>query len=237
MAGEHSAVVRAWPAYGDFTQTLARWLAGQDVPAGIGLRTRREGTQLQLELLFDATWEERLAAQSPRALLGEGASGEARALTWERIEPGRMRASATLRPGAWYRGAVQLGGQALPFGPIGSPESAEWSMDPRRVRELEALVAATGGVERTDLASIWQAPRTGRTALDLRPLLLLAVLALFLAEALRGRLRPVPARLTSPQLSAPAEEPTPAHAPAPAPAVDADEERRRRRYGEAKRGG
>ena len=109
-------------------------------------------------------------------------------------------------------------------------------MDPRRVRELEALVAVTGGVERTDLSSIWQAPRAGRTALDLRPLLLLAVLGLFLGEALRGRLRPVPARLPSRPRDdrAPAEAPAP---PPPAPAVDADEERRRRRYDEAKRGG
>jgi hypothetical protein len=238
VAGERARAVREWPAYGDFAQTLARWLAGQDVPPGIGLRTRREGTHLQLELLFDASWEERLAARLPKAALVEGAGGATRDLTWERIEPGRMRASATLRPGSWYRGAVQLGGQSLPFGPIGSPESAEWSMDPRRLRELDALVAATGGVERTDLASIWQAPRTGRTAMDLRPLLLLAVLGLFLAEALRVRLRPVPARLSAREALAPAAAPPAAAAPAvpPAPASPEDA-RRQQRYGEAKRGG
>lgn len=236
MAGERSEAVRAWPAYGDFAQTLGRWLAGQDTPAGIGLRARREGTHLRLELLFDPGWEERLAARAPRAALVEGASGDTRELAWERIEPGRMRATAALRPGSWYRGAVQLGEHTLPFGPLGSPESAEWSMDPRRLRELETLVAATGGVERTDLASIWQAPRTGRSALDLRPALLLAALASFLAEALRVRLRPVPVRVAAGAAREPAATPIAPPAPAP-PAPPAEQDRRRQRYGAAKRGG
>ena len=236
MAGASSDAVRAWPAYGDFVQTLARWLAGQDTPAGIGLRTKREGTHLRLELLFDASWEERLAARPPRAVLVEGTSGETRDLAWERIEPGRMRAGAALGPGSWYRGAVQLAGHTLPFGPVGSPESAEWSMDPRRLRELEALMASTGGVERADLASIWKTPRTGRTALDLRPLLLLALLGLFLAEALRVRLRPVSVTPRARSVPVAAEAPTePSKIAAPPPS--AKDARRQQRYGEAKRGG
>ena len=239
LAGARSAAVRAWPAFGDFGQTLTRWLAGQDVPVGIGLRTRREGTHLQVELLFDPSWEERLAARPPQVALAEGPSGPPRELTWERIEPGRMRASAALRPGAWYRGAVQLGDSTLPFGPVGSPESAEWSMDPRRLRELDALVATTGGVERADLASIWRVPR-GRTALDLRPALLLTVLALFLAEALRGRLRPVSARRPAESVPEGAGASPGVSSPVPVvtPSVTSSEEtRRQRRYGQAKRGG
>jgi hypothetical protein len=238
VAGEHSAAVRAWPEYGDFAQTLGRWLAAQELPAGIGLRARREGTHLVAELLFDESWEERLAAAPPRVAVAEGLSAEVRDLTWERIEPGRFRARTPMRPGAWYRGAARVGGQTIPFGPIGSPESAEWTMDARRLRELEALVASTGGQDRNDLASIWSAPRPNRTATDLRPFALLAALALFLGEALRGRLKPAsatraPARATDAAAPSAAIEEPPA---APAPAVLDDAERRRRRYGEAKRG-
>jgi hypothetical protein len=131
---------------------------------------------------------------------------------------------------------VRLGAQTLPFGPIGSPESAEWGMEPARLQELEALVASTGGEDRNDLAAIWQAPRTNRSAVDLRPLALLAALGLFLAEALRARLRPATA-MVKPAKSAAAETPVDERPVAPGPGTSPDAERRRRRYGDAKRGG
>jgi len=33
LGGPHSEKIRAWPGYGDFVQTLARWLGGEDAPA------------------------------------------------------------------------------------------------------------------------------------------------------------------------------------------------------------
>jgi len=242
VAGERSQAVREWPAYGDFAQTLGRWLAGQDLPPGIGLRTRRDGTEIGIELLFDPSWEEKLAQTPPQVVLAEDAAGEGRALTWERIEPGRLRARAALAPGHWYRGAVQLAGATLPFGPVGATDAAEWALDPARLRELEALAAATGGGERADLASIWKAPRPGSAHRDLRPFLLLAVLGLFLAESLRVRLGLVAAPTV--MVAADAEAPSPAaaavaapDAPAPPQAepLSADEARRRRRFDAAKR--
>lgn len=238
MAGDSSQSVRAWPAYGDFAQTLARWLAGQDLPPGIGLRTRRDGTEIQVELLFDSSWEERLAQRPPKVVLAEGAEGEGRALTWERIEPGRLQARAALAPGRWYRGAVQLDTATLPFGPVGAADAAEWALDPARLRELEALAAATGGGERADLASIWKAPRPGQATRDLRPLLLLVALGLFLAESLRVRLGLVAAPAVSAPAAAPEEVPSPAVIAREAPPAEppAEDERRRRRFDEAKRG-
>ena len=62
LGGEFSQRARAWPQYGDFLQTLARWLMGSDVPAGLALRPRVDGSELGLDLFYDASWEERLAA-------------------------------------------------------------------------------------------------------------------------------------------------------------------------------
>src|ERR1043166_4419606 len=43
LGGEFSTRIRAWPGYGDFVQTLARWLAGEDAPVGLALRTDVDG--------------------------------------------------------------------------------------------------------------------------------------------------------------------------------------------------
>jgi len=66
LGGAHSEKVRGWPDYGDFAQTLARWLSGDDTPPGVALRTTIEGDQLALELLYDETWNARIAQAAPQ---------------------------------------------------------------------------------------------------------------------------------------------------------------------------
>src|SRR5690606_14328288 len=34
LSGTHSMLVRRWTGYGDFIQTLTRWLMGEDLPEG-----------------------------------------------------------------------------------------------------------------------------------------------------------------------------------------------------------
>ena len=64
-----------------------------------------------------------------------------------------------LEPGRRVRGVVRVGAATLPFGPLTPGGSAEWSFAPERVAELKQLSARSGGVERLDLASAWDAPR------------------------------------------------------------------------------
>jgi uncharacterized membrane protein len=187
LGGEFSQQVRGWANYGDFVQTLTRWAAGDELPPGIGLRTRIDGTQLRLDLLYDDEWEPRLARAAPRIVLGDGASGETRELVWERLAPGHFTASAPLQTERFVRGAVQVEGFTLPFGPLVASGSAEWTPDRARLLELQAVSRASGGVERVDLTKVWQAPRRATFA-DLRPLLLVVVLLLFVLEALFTRL-------------------------------------------------
>jgi hypothetical protein len=198
LGGENSESVRVWPQYGDFLQTVTRWLAGEQMPPGLGLQTQLDGTALRLDLYYDASWNDRFANTAPRIVLGEGATGAAHELTWERLEPGHYRATAQLQPEQWVRGAIQAGPHTLPFGPIVAGSSVEWTRDPARLQELRAVSKASGGQERLDLTTIWQAPRREEFR-SLRPPLLIVFLVLLVADSLLTRLgyRPSFASLTA----------------------------------------
>jgi hypothetical protein len=127
----------------------------------------------------------------PVATLAESSNGRGaetvKPLVWEKIEPGRFHATAELTPGRRLRGAVRLGGAALPFGPVTAPGLAEWAYDPARPQELKELSQRSGGRERIELASVWDAPRPV-TARGIRGWLLTTWVALLLADALLTRL-------------------------------------------------
>jgi von Willebrand factor type A domain len=185
LGGPHSEKVRGWSGYGDFVQTLARWLGGEDTPAGLALRPVIEGERLTLDLLYDETWTARLAQAAPVAALAEtNRAGQSvtKPLTWEKIEPGRFRATVLLSPDVMVRGAVRVGAVSLPFGPLTVSSSAEWNYDVTRRRELRQLSVRSGGRERLDLATIWDAPRTAMWR-SIRRALLIAWGVLFLVDA------------------------------------------------------
>ncbi len=190
LGGEFSQRVRTWAEYGNFNRTLLRWLLGPELPPGLGLRTRLEGTELQISLLYDQSMEEKISAQPPTlqiAIQNENGSSVASAPTWQRIAPGRYDASVHLPADRYLRGAIQVGPNVLPFGPIVAGANPEWTRDQHRLDELKALAQATGGEQRLDLASIWHAPRaSGMT--PLRRYVLIALLLAMLAEILQARL-------------------------------------------------
>jgi von Willebrand factor type A domain len=187
LGGDYSQRVRAWKSYGDFIQTIGRWVSGDALPPGLGLRTRLDGALLQLDLFYDASWEQTFGETAPRVMLGDGADGKARDLVWERLEPGHFSTSAPLEPDQWVRGAIQAGKHTLAFGPIMAGSNIEWTFDPARLAELQAVSHASGGIERIDLSSVWQAPHRAEFR-DLRPWLLIALALLFVADALCARL-------------------------------------------------
>jgi von Willebrand factor type A domain-containing protein len=224
LGGDHSQRVRGWQNYGDFLQTLARWLMGEEQPEGVGLRARVDGTELRVDLLYDERWEKVFAESAPQILLADGASGKSRGLTWERLAPGHYTTAAPLDPGRWVRGAVQAGKFAFPFGPLVAGGSPEWTFDQKRVAELQAVSRASGGIERTDLAKIWQAPRREQWR-DIRPWLLVALLAAFVLDALLTRTGWRLPRFAWPEIALPkvaaARRTRPRILPHAAPATDA----------------
>ncbi len=188
LGGPDSARVRAWPQYGDFLQTLARWLLGDALPPGLGLRTEVDGTILRLDLRFDDTWQERFAQNAPEILAADGPDSTPRTITWERLEPGHYQANLPLTPGQSTRGAIRAGDHTLPFGPISAGIDPEWRFDPERRTELTTASARSGGTERVDLSKVWEAPRR-EAYQDLQTYLLIAFLLTLVGEALQTRLR------------------------------------------------
>jgi hypothetical protein len=187
LGGDFSARVRGWDHFADFTQTLSRWLIGEQLPPGLGLKTRLDGSQLHVDLYYDDSWEQRLAASPPRLMMADQASTEPREVTWQRLAPGHFSVVTDLPVDTWVRGAIQIGNYTLPFGPVVAGSSLEWTFDRARLLELQGVARATGGVERLDLTSIWQAPRRSEYH-DLRGLLLALLITTFILDALATRL-------------------------------------------------
>ena len=187
LAGDFSQRARAWPDYALLIHTLTRWLMGPDQPPGVGLRATVIGNTLALELLYRDDWETQLAQTPPRIVIAHGASGETQPLVWERMAPGRYATHTSLPGASWVRGAAQIGDVVLPFGPIAATIDPEWAFDPARLHELKTLSQLSGGVERLDLTTVWDAPAAAGIV-ELRPWLLVAFLLSFLADALLTRL-------------------------------------------------
>jgi hypothetical protein len=187
LGGEYSDTARNWPGYGDFLQTTGRFLMGQDTPPGIALRHRLDGTRLTLDLLYDtATWSQKLSASPPKIRLQDDSGGPAMDLSWRRIAPGHFSLTRDLDEGSIVRGAVQVGENALPFGPISVGSSVEWAFEPERLAELRAVSSQTKGRELLDLSKAWlRPPFIAETTLRLP--LGIAMVFLVLVDALLTR--------------------------------------------------
>jgi hypothetical protein len=188
LGGEFSKQVRAWPGYGDFLQTLTRWLMSDDIPPGIGIREKMDGTRMTMDLLYDTDdWSEKLAASPPKLRLKDDSPGSvAYDIPWSRIAPGHFSATRDLEEGSVIRGAIQVGQSALPFGPVTVGSAVEWAFEPERLAELRAVAAQTGGRELVKLSDAWARPPF-RDDISLRIWIALASLLILVAEALMTR--------------------------------------------------
>ncbi|MEX2579775.1 MAG: VWA domain-containing protein [Verrucomicrobiales bacterium] len=188
LGGEFSESVRAWDEVGDFAQTLARWLMGEEIPPGIGVRHDLVGTELKIDLLYDSEeWGPRFSSAPPRLVMQQGFQrGATEALVWERLAPGHYSVRTDLEEGQPVRGAVQLAGSTLPFGPVSVGSESEWQFDPARVAELRETARTSGGSELLDLSKAWRKPPAPAFESIRDPLLAVAML-IFLLEALITR--------------------------------------------------
>lgn len=229
LGGDFSESARTWPGYADFVQTMTRWLMGMDLPPGIGLRHRLDGSRMTIDLLYDTEeWSSRLATTPPRLrLLESGTGGSPYDVPWRRIAPGHFSVTRDLDEGSVVRGAIQVGTHALPFGPVTVGSSIEWAFEPERLGELRAIAAQTGGRELVNLADAWQRPPY-RHDVSLRLWISVALLVLLVAEALLTRTGwrlPIPAMPRFERREKPAKVKTPKAKPSarPLPAVNKEE--------------
>lgn len=188
LGGEYSAAVRAWPRYGDFLKTIARWLVGPDLPAGLGLSHRLEGSRLTVNLNYaNDAWAGRLAKDPPKLKFAiDDGRISVRDVPWQRMAPGHFTAAIDLEETQSVRGVVQAGDHTAVFGPVAIGVSTEWSLDPDRLDELRAVATMTGGRELADLSQAWLRPPVTLKA-DLRLPLAILLLALILLDAFQTR--------------------------------------------------
>jgi uncharacterized membrane protein len=184
LGGGFSSQTRSWDKMGDFTQTMTRWLMGDDVPSGIGLKHDLDGSELTLDLLYDPEqWGSELSKSPPRIKLQRGfQKATPSELTWERLSPGHYQVTTSLKEGEPVRGAIQVGGAAIPFGPFAVGAIAEWEFAPARISELRETSRASSGSELVDLTNAWKKPLSPESA-TVRDWFLIAALLLFLLEA------------------------------------------------------
>ncbi|MCB1209112.1 MAG: VWA domain-containing protein [Verrucomicrobiales bacterium] len=186
LGGDFSSLTRGWKGYGGFVQSLTRWLLAEQLPPGLGLRTEIIGSQLISHLYYDETWKDRISKTAPDLVINTGETTEALHIPWERLEPGHFRATTTLRPDTYVRGAIRVGNVAMPFGPVSTITNPEWQFDAARIEDLRTVSHQSGGAERLDLGDVWTAPRPEAWQGIQRPLIIALILALVL-EALQTR--------------------------------------------------
>ncbi len=186
MAGPSAEPILGWADYRNFSGTLLRWLSRPASPPGQTLRTRVNGNRLEIELVYDAQAGLDLARELPRLVYTQQGDDAPAQGTWERLKPGLLRANVPLAYGKPVRGAVRSGEFTLPFGPLAVGQDLEWRANAAAVEQLRRVSAASGGVERIRLPSIWE-ERSAQIPLDLRLYLAALLLALLLLEALQTR--------------------------------------------------
>ena len=186
LGGDFSKLTRDWPGYGGFVRSLTRWLMGEAIPPGLGLRTQLDGSRLKADLFYDESWTSQVAEQGPELMITSAEQAEARSLPWLRLAPGHFQASVDLEDATLVRGAVRIGKAALPFGPLNVITNPEWAFDRHRLQELATTAARSGGTERLDLSDIWTAPRASAW-IPFTRWLLVAFLMVLLLEAWQTR--------------------------------------------------
>jgi len=248
LGGDFSESVRSWESYGDFLQTGLRWIIGEQVPSGIGVRHQIDGSELTIDLIYDSEiWSDRFALSPPRLVIERG--NETRAaepLTWERLAPGHYSVKTELRESEPVRGAVQITGSALPFGPVVAGSALEWEFNRERIIELEESARTSGGGELLDLSQAWRKPEASGVT-PIREWLFLAALLAFLIETFAtrtgwalpqwtpGRKSAFPVRTRASRASSPAPHAEIAPIAEAKPLPEQDTATRKNRYTRAKR--
>jgi uncharacterized membrane protein/Mg-chelatase subunit ChlD len=189
--GKYSGELPHWSGFRTLLSRVTRQIMP---PAGGGeiiAHATRQGDNLRVTVEVD----DRTAARASNATVSVlGADGAPVAgstpLRWD--DAHRLSATFPLVAEGSFFPIAQVAGQTVQVAPIALPYASEFlPRDPGEGRALLTdLAAATGGVERTSAAGIWERPRSRPGRRPIEDWFTWAALAILLAEVLIRRLLP-----------------------------------------------
>jgi hypothetical protein len=193
--GEYSGLMGSWPRAGELYSSIARWVGGvgQRLPSDMLATQSVERGIHRIRLYLDPAKRTTSMKQLPKVHLLRGIAGrdpysQTHTLRWE--TPDSLLAEIPLDadetvlttlevPGV---GKVNLGPVCLPYSPEYQPR-----VSGEGLKALTRLAQLTGGVERLDLSTTWEALPEKTRRLSLTPWLALLAAAVLLAEVLHRR--------------------------------------------------
>ena len=189
IGGKYGASVVAWPGFASFFVSAARWLVGQEEPADLFTRVRRDGKDVVVEVEQD----EHGAVHSDTTKLEAhltAADGTQTTVLLERVGENRFEARQTIAKEGITLGTLRLAdGKFVTLPPVALPYSPEFepSPDPQRgERLLRKLAEESGGIAGVNPGELWRGERSGNAwKVITRELVFAALLALLLEIAVR----------------------------------------------------
>lgn len=209
LDGKYTGPIGTWPEAGKLLTTLGRWVAGIDQPLPPEMLAVQQvvGETNRVRVYLDPDRRGEPFKQMPKVHVlqshsGESPQSETYAMRWE--TPDILQADVPLVSNEVMLATVdvpEVGRAAL--GPVCLPYSPEYRPRPagEGLENLKLLAKKSGGIQRTDLASIWgDLPERPRFT-SLVPWLALAAVTLILAEVFHRRtgLLALPSRKRKPK--------------------------------------
>ena len=219
--GEFARPMADWDQAGSFYSSLARWAAGdrRDLPDGLLLTHGVQNGNLVVDLHLDPERARDPFADPPGVTLLRGRAGgtpseQSRRLRW--IGADRLRLEEPLDGQESVLATIDIPGfRKVPLSPVCLPYAEEYR--PRQAgegrRALRALAQASGGMQRLDLAGVWDDLPASPRWLELRLWFIVAAIVVILVEILERRTGVLARGLPTSSRPRPATEPEPAAKP------------------------
>lgn len=193
--GPYTGPMGTWPTVGDFLTSLAKWTAGpqEELPDGMLLRQEVGDDLCRVALHLDPDRQRQPFDTVPTVSTLRGRPGRppethSGRMRWD--DPDTLVLDVPLVGEETALSSVRVPGVGqFTLPPVCLPYSAEYkpAAEGRGRDTLHRLARATGGVERADLALIWDALPARPQRVPLVPWLLTAAVVLLLLEVLERR--------------------------------------------------
>jgi hypothetical protein len=186
LIGKNSELHQQQSELKHFVTTLTRWLLRPKGSSGLSLSLDEQENTLLINFSFAPSWQTIVDERGSSLTILTSTSSPYK-IPWRVVRPGQLTASIPLVPDVPVAGIVQIGHEAVTFGPYELSQSAEFSFDQESVQRLRTIAAASDGKEVANLSDVWQTQRKLSNR-SLRPLVVMIVLLLFLLEISLQRL-------------------------------------------------